>query len=76
MTAQELFAALDRLPGARRVPVAGDGLEESRLVGPVEVARARSGGERELRRAWRERQGGRPDPLLVLADDDDHVGAR
>lgn len=75
MTAQELFAALDRLPGARRVPVGGDGLEESRLVGPVEVARARSGGERELRRAWRERQGGRPDPLLVLADDDDHVGA-
>jgi len=75
VTAQEPFAALDRLPGARRVPVAGDGLEESRLVGPVEVARARSGGERELRRAWRERQGGRPDPLLVLADDDDHAGS-
>jgi hypothetical protein len=71
VTAPELFAALTALPGARPVPVAGDGIVESYLVNGVEIAHARDPDERELRRLWRGRFGGGATPLLLIADNAD-----
>src|SRR3712207_7321270 len=71
LTAQELFAALATLPGSRPVPAGSDGIEESRLVAGVEIARTRGVLERDLRRTWRERQRGGAAPLLLVADDPD-----
>jgi hypothetical protein len=72
--AANFFTALAGVPGARAVAVDGDGIAESRFVAGVEIARAVSADERALRRAWRERSGGGPDPLLVVADDPDREG--
>src|SRR5437763_389019 len=71
----DFFAALAGVPGARTVAVEGNGIAESRFVAGVEIARAVSADERALRRAWRERSRGGPDPLLVVADDPDREGA-
>ena len=61
MNATELFTALEALPGVRpaRVENSGD-IDESRLVGGVEVAHVRMLDERRLRKAWRERADGGP----------------
>src|SRR3989442_228275 len=75
VNASEFFVALTRLPGVRSVPVAGNGIVESRFVGGVEIARASTPAERDLRRAWRDRSGGGPDPLLIVADDPAQEGA-
>ncbi|MEX2211241.1 MAG: DNA methyltransferase [Gaiellaceae bacterium] len=69
MTAQELLAAVAGVPGAKAVPVEGDGIVESRLVGGVEIARADQPGEQELRKLWRTRFGGGPTPLLLITDE-------
>lgn len=74
MNASELLTAIQALPGARSVRASGAHIEESSLVGGVEVARARPVHERQLRSSWRERWNGGPDPLLVLADDPDRAG--
>lgn len=75
VNASEFFAALTGLPGARGLPVEANGVVESRFVAGVEIACAASADERDLRRAWRERSRGGPDPLLLLADDPDREGA-
>jgi Eco57I restriction-modification methylase len=74
VNAKELMAALQGLPGTRAVRVDAPHIEESSVVGGVEVARAAPVHERQLRSSWRERWGGGPDPLLVLADDPDRDG--
>jgi hypothetical protein len=70
MTAQELLASLAGVPGAKTVPVGGDGIAESRLVSGVEVARAEVADDQELRRLWRDRYGRGPTPLLLVVDAD------
>jgi hypothetical protein len=74
VNASDFFVALTGLPGARTVPVEVDGIAESRFVAGVEIARAAASEERTLRRAWRERSRGGPDPLLVVADDPEREG--
>ncbi len=74
MNARELFAALDGVPGTRRLRVEADGIVEALLLPGVEVARAASADDRALRRAWRARSGGGPDPLLVVTDEPDAEG--
>ena len=75
MNASEFFVALTGLPGVRSVAVEGNGVVESRFVSGVEIARASSAEERVLRRAWRDRSRGGPDPLLLVADDPEQEGA-
>ncbi len=75
MNASELFAALVGIPSARRLPCDASAVAESALVAGVEIARASSTDERGLRRAWRDRSAGGPDPLLVVADDPEDEGA-
>jgi len=75
VNATELFAALAGLPGVRHVPAAANGVSESVLVSRVEIARAEAADERALRRTWRSRYGGGPDPLLLVADDPERPGA-
>jgi hypothetical protein len=70
----DFFAALAGVPGARTVAVEGNGIAESRFVAGVEIARAVTPDERALRRAWRERSRGGPDPLLIVADDPEREG--
>lgn len=72
VTAAELSDALAALPGVQPVVAAHAGIASSRVVGGVEIAVATDAEERALRRVWRERSGGGPMPLLVLADDPDH----
>ncbi len=74
MNASEFFGALTALPGARSVAVGANGVAESRFIAGVEIARAANADERGLRRAWRERSRGGPDPLLLVADDPDREG--
>jgi hypothetical protein len=74
VNARELFEALGRLPGARRLPVAADGIVESVEARGVELARTEAAEERGLRAAWRERQGGGQMALLLVADDADAAG--
>ena len=74
VNAQELMAALYGLPGTRAVRVGAQHIEESSVVGGIEVARALPVHERKLRSSWRERWGGGPDPLLILTDDPDRSG--
>lgn len=74
VNASEFFAALDGVQGARRVPVEGNGIVDSRFVNGVEIARAAAGDETALRRLWRRRSGGGPQALLLLADDPDEEG--
>lgn len=74
VNASELLTALEALPGTRAVRAGAQHIEESRFVGGVEVARAAPVHERQLRSSWRDRWGGGPDPLLVLADDPDREG--
>jgi hypothetical protein len=75
VTAAELSDALTGLPGVRAVASSQAGIASSRVVGGVEIAVATSSEERALRRVWRERSGGGPLPLLVLADDPEHESA-
>src|SRR5438876_5202542 len=75
MNSTDFFTALAGVPGVRTVAVEGNGIAESRFVAGVEIARAVSPDERALRRAWRERSRGGPDPLLIVADDPDREGA-
>ena len=75
MNAPEFFVALTGLPGVRAVPVVGNGVVESRFIAGVEIARASTAEERALRRAWRDRSHGGPDPLLLVADDPSEEGA-
>jgi len=75
VNAHELLAALGGLPGVRRVPVAANGVTESVLISRVEIARAEASDERALRRTWRSRYGGGPDPLLLVVDDPERPGA-
>ncbi|MCC6222407.1 MAG: hypothetical protein IT201_02830 [Thermoleophilia bacterium] len=75
MNASELLAALGGIPGARRLPGDASAVAESALVAGVWIARASSADERGLRRAWRDRSRGSPDPLLVVADDPEDEGA-
>jgi hypothetical protein len=74
VNAQELVDALAGVAGARRVPVQANGIESSTLVNGIEIAKAASAGDRDLRRAWRNRAKGGPVPLLLVADDPDSVG--
>ena len=74
MNATELFVVLAGLPGVRSVPVTGNGVVESRFVGGVEIARASTSEERGLRRTWRDRSRGGPDPLLLVVDDPEQEG--
>ena len=46
VNASELLDALIQLPGARSVPVEGDGVLQSSFVGGVEIARAANVDER------------------------------
>jgi hypothetical protein len=75
VNAREFFVALTGVPGTRAVPVESNGVVESRFVAGVEIARVASADERALRRAWRDRSAGGPDPLLLVADDPDRAGA-
>jgi hypothetical protein len=75
VNAREFFVALTGVQGARAVPVESNGVVESRFVAGVEIARVASADERALRRAWRDRSAGGPDPLLLVADDPDREGA-
>jgi hypothetical protein len=74
VNASEFFVAVTGLPGARAVVVEANGVAESRFIAGVEIARATSPDERALRRAWRDRSRGGPDPLLLVADDPDREG--
>jgi len=69
MNAAELFDALRGLPAARALAVTGNRITESRLVAGVEVARVELANDQALRKAWRDRSGGGPTPLLVLTDE-------
>lgn len=75
MNATEFFTALTGLPGVRAVPLGGNGVTESKFVAGVEIAHAATAEERQLRRAWRDRSRGGPDPLLLVADDPSEEGA-
>jgi hypothetical protein len=75
VNASEFFVALTGVQGARTVPVEANGVVESRFVAGVEIARVATADERALRRAWRDRSAGGPDPLLLVADDPDREGA-
>jgi len=75
VNAQELVDALSGIAGARRVPVQANGIEASTLVNGIEIAKAVSPEDRDLRRAWRTRARGGPVPLLLLADDPDVSGS-
>jgi hypothetical protein len=70
MTAKELLAALASVPGAKTVPISGEGITESRQIGGVEFARSEVEDEQELRKVWRARYGRGPTPLLLLAEAD------
>jgi hypothetical protein len=74
LNANELIDELAGIAGARRVPVQSNGIESSTLVNGIEIAKAASAGDRELRRAWRSRARGGPTPLLLLADDPETAG--
>jgi hypothetical protein len=69
------MAALAAVPGATPVPLAEDALAESTVVAGVEVGRATTHDEQELRKLWRGRFGGGPTPLLLIADAADEEGA-
>ncbi|MDQ3381576.1 MAG: hypothetical protein M3546_14890 [Actinomycetota bacterium] len=75
MNARELIDSLAALPGVRAVTTETQGIEGSAIVNGIEVARAASSGERELRAAWRRRTGGGPAPLLLVADEPETEGA-
>lgn len=75
MNASEFFAALAGLPGVRAVPAGGNGVTESKFVAGIEIAQAATAEERALRRAWRDRSRGGPDPLLLVVDDSAEDGA-
>jgi hypothetical protein len=74
VNAQELVDALAGIAGARRVPLQANGVDSSTLVNGIEIAKAASAEDRDLRRAWRNRARGGPVPLLLVADDPDVVG--
>ena len=60
VNAQEVVDALAGIPRSRQVPVQANGIDSSTLVNGIEIAKAASGDDRELRRAWKGRtQGGR-----------------
>jgi hypothetical protein len=75
VNARELIDSLEALPGVRAVTGATQGIEASAIVNGIEVARAASAGERELRAAWRRRTRGGPTPLLLIADEPDGEGS-
>jgi hypothetical protein len=75
VNARELIESLEALPSVRAVTGATEGIEASAIVNGIEVARAASAGERELRAAWRRRTRGGPTPLLLIADEPDGEGS-
>lgn len=75
VNATEFLDALGSVHGARRIPVEGDGVADSRFLNGVEIARAAVAEEPALRRLWRRRTGGGPQPLLLVADDPEREGA-
>lgn len=74
MNATEFLAALAAIPGARSVPAGSGGIAESRFVAGIEIARATDPSDPGLRRAWKQRSSGGPDPLLLVADDPEQEG--
>jgi hypothetical protein len=74
VNAAELLTALAAIPDARSVTVSAEGIAESCIVAGIEVARATDGSERTLRRLWRARSRGGPDPLLLVVDDPEDEG--
>ncbi len=74
MNASELLVALAGIDSSRDAGAGGEGVSESRLVSGIEYARAATGEEAKLRRAWRGRRGGGATPLVVVADDPDGGG--
>jgi hypothetical protein len=74
VNARELFDVVGRLPGTRRVATGGDDVVDSVELGGIELARIESGAERRLRAGWRERQGGRQRPVLLVGDDTEAAG--
>jgi hypothetical protein len=69
VNAADLVSAL----GAREA-ASGETITAVTTGGPVEVGLARAGTDQALRRAWRERSGGRATPLLVIHDSPSGVG--
>ena len=63
MNTNDLLATL----GGRQPPGAPEVVSVA-ICGPIEVALARDGSDAGLRRAWRQRQKGRPTPLLTVHD--------
>jgi hypothetical protein len=74
VNAQELVEALAGIAGGREVPVQTNGIESSTLVNGIEIAKAASAEDRDIRRAGRNRARGGPVPLLLVADDPDVAG--
>jgi hypothetical protein len=75
MNAEEFFEAVAALPRASAGARAAGPIETAAAIAGIEVARASVGDERRLRSAWRARQGGGAQPLLLVADDPDRPDA-
>ncbi len=69
--AAELFQGFAALPGARDAGGQGGDIADTVLVSGIEYARTDLLEERRLRAAWKRREGGRPTPLVLVADDPD-----
>ena len=74
VNARELIDLLAGLPGVRPITTSTDGIEGGALVNGIEIARASSAIERNLRASWRRRTRGGPTPLLLIADDPETAG--
>ena len=75
MNAEQFFEAVAALPQASGGAAAAGAIEAATVIAGVEVARASAGDERKLRSAWRTRQGGGAQPLLLVADDPERSDA-
>lgn len=73
VTLADLLAGLVATPGARAVPDVGP-LRDGVVLAGVEVAGTNLTDDRMMRKAWRDRRGGGPTPLLLLADDPGRAG--
>jgi hypothetical protein len=67
VNAEQLITAIAGLPAVRKLAAAAP-VQMSVLVAGIEIATTGVTADGSLRRAWRDRQRGGPDPLLLVAD--------
>jgi hypothetical protein len=75
LNAEELLDRIAALPEATAGVRPGAKIETATVVAGIEVAMTSAGDERMLKGAWKARQGGGAQPLLLVANDPDKPDA-